>query len=84
MSHIGWILMGALAIYFLPTILAARHPNSTAIFALNLFLGWTFIGWVMAFIWAYTAPSNRESSDDRFSVDQRALRRNVNTSRRRW
>lgn len=46
-----------LAIYFLPAIIAShrRHRNKTAITVLNLFLGWTFIGWVIALVWAYTA-----------------------------
>ena len=45
-----------LALYFLPSILAAtrRHLSATAIFFLNLFLGWTFVGWVAAFVWACT------------------------------
>jgi hypothetical protein len=47
----GWILVG---LYFLPTIVAFRHRNQTAIFILNLFLGWTFIGWVLALVWACT------------------------------
>ena len=40
--------------YFLPSIIALFRgkSNSTAIFMLNLFLGWTFIGWVVALIWA--------------------------------
>ena len=42
------------AIYFVPTIIAAlkRKRNWLAIFLLNLFLGWTLIGWVVALIWA--------------------------------
>ena len=48
----GWILMVTIGIYFLPTIVAARHPNTTAILA---FLGWTFIGWVIALVWVCTA-----------------------------
>jgi hypothetical protein len=41
-------------IYFLPTILAfARNKRDTeAILLLNLFLGWTMIGWVVALVWA--------------------------------
>lgn len=41
-------------IYFLPTILAfARNKRDTAaILLLNLFLGWTMIGWVIALVWA--------------------------------
>lgn len=43
-----------LAMYFLPTIIAiARSKRDTlAIFLLNLFLGITVIGWIVALIWA--------------------------------
>jgi hypothetical protein len=45
------------AVHFLPTIIAAlRHSrNVVGIFLLNLFLGWTVIGWVVAMIWACTS-----------------------------
>lgn len=38
------------ALYFVPSIIAAtRHThNATGIFLLNLFLGWTGIGWLIA------------------------------------
>lgn len=47
-----------IALYCLPTIVAGgRHlPQTAGIAMLNLFLGWTFIGWVAALIWAITAP----------------------------
>jgi len=40
--------------YFLPTILAfARNKReTTAILVLNILLGWTVIGWVIALVWA--------------------------------
>ena len=40
--------------YFLPSIVAfARSkPDLLSIFLLNVFLGWTLIGWVVALIWA--------------------------------
>ena len=46
----------AIAIYFAPGIIAKirGHHNYNAILALNLFLGWTLLGWVIAFVWAYT------------------------------
>ncbi len=42
------------ALYFLPAIVAAvRHThNSTAVLLLNIFLGWTVIGWVVALLMA--------------------------------
>lgn len=43
--------------YMLPTIVGAarqRH-NLLAIAALNLLLGWTLIGWVVALVWALTS-----------------------------
>jgi len=52
---IGFITVGVL-VYLLPYIVAGsrRHHNRAAIFALNLFLGWTFLGWVIALVWACT------------------------------
>jgi ABC-type sugar transport system permease subunit len=40
--------------YFLPFAIAfnRRRANTGAIFALNLFLGWSLIGWVIALVWA--------------------------------
>jgi len=40
--------------YFLPTIIAAARSKHdvAAIFVLNFFLGWTFVGWIIALVWA--------------------------------
>jgi ABC-type transport system involved in cytochrome c biogenesis permease component len=54
----GLILLGLIVlVYFIPMYVAyyRGHPNAMAIFALNLLLGWTFIGWVIALVWALTA-----------------------------
>jgi len=42
------------AVYFLPWIIAyyRRHSNLLALFLLNLFLGWTILGWIAALVWA--------------------------------
>jgi len=39
-----------IALYFVPTIVAAvRHVTNTgSVIVINFFLGWTFIGWVVA------------------------------------
>lgn len=44
----------AIAVYLAPTILAVLRSkaNWLAIFLLNIFAGWTFIGWVIALVWA--------------------------------
>jgi predicted membrane protein len=49
-------------LYFFPAYTAKRrkHVNASAIFILNLFLGWTFIGWVVALVWSYTAQAKKE------------------------
>ena len=58
------VLFGALA-YFLPFIVALwrSHRQSAAIFVLNLLLGWTFIGWAVALVWAVTRPSSPKTQD---------------------
>lgn len=55
------VLIIALAIYFLPTIVAMirEHMSKGAIFALNLILGWTLAGWLFAFIWSLTGNTKR-------------------------
>ena len=54
-SGIGLIVF-IVALYFLPYLAAKRrrHSKREAIFILNLLLGWTFLGWAIALIWAYT------------------------------
>jgi hypothetical protein len=56
-------LIGA-TIYFLPWIVAhsRKHRQLNSIVVLNAFLGWTFIGWVAALVWALTSdvePKNK-------------------------
>lgn len=62
MGALGNVLLFGLAttIYFLPAIMGNGKRNATAIFALNLLLGWTLIGWVIAAVWALTKDGNRE------------------------
>jgi Superinfection immunity protein len=48
------VIIGSFAIYFLPTIVAMsrQHPAQVSILLLNLFLGWTLLGWVAALVWS--------------------------------
>jgi hypothetical protein len=43
-----------LVMYFLPSIIALARSkrDALAIFLLNLFLGWSVIGWIVALVWA--------------------------------
>ena len=50
MELILYILL--IALYFLPSIIGYNHRNSGSIIILNLLLGWTLIGWIVALIWA--------------------------------
>jgi Superinfection immunity protein len=55
----GLIIVLLLAgFYFLPAIIAGarHHHNAVAVFFLNLFLGWTLVGWVIALVWAISNP----------------------------
>ncbi len=49
-------LLICLFIYFFPTYMAfiREHKNKVPILILNMFLGWTVLGWIVALIWAFT------------------------------
>jgi hypothetical protein len=48
------ITLFSIILYFFPTYTAWRkkHNNLEAISIINIFLGWTLIGWVFALVWA--------------------------------
>lgn len=50
--------IAAPCLYLLPTYEAwkKRHPNLTAIALVNILLGWSLLGWVVAVVWAYKKP----------------------------
>ena len=63
---VGFLLMAAMAVgvilsiaaYFLPIIVAMvrGHRQTVPIALVCIFLGWTFLGWVVALIWSFTNP----------------------------
>jgi hypothetical protein len=57
-----WWVIGFL--YFLPSLeaLFKRKRNTAAIVALNLLLGWTFVGWVAALVWSLTKDAPQASA----------------------
>lgn len=60
----GFGLCIIFCIYFIPSINASmnKHRNKDAITALNLLLGWTFIGWVAALVWSYSAQKAKATA----------------------
>jgi hypothetical protein len=58
------IVMGILFVpYFIPSIIARKKVNFTGILLLNIFLGWTLLGWVIALIWAISDKTPEEIAD---------------------
>ena len=51
------LLLGSFIFYFAPAMIASyrNHKNGGAIMVVNLFFGWTFVGWVAALAWAFTS-----------------------------
>jgi T4 superinfection immunity protein len=51
----GFLLI-VLCLYLLPTVVAIRraHHQLAAILIVDVFLGWTFVGWVVALAMAFT------------------------------
>jgi hypothetical protein len=61
----GWSILTlpfallGLALYFLPTIIAAarRAKNLVVILLVNIFAGWTGVGWIVALVWSLVDAS---------------------------
>jgi hypothetical protein len=54
----------ALALYFLPAIVGRHKRNARAILVLNLLAGWTFVGWVIAMVWACTVDAEKQAKSE--------------------
>lgn len=62
-SYMEVLLLFAFILYFLPFIVAAnRNRQPGAIFILNLLLGWTLVGWVVALVWACTSEQEHTTT----------------------
>jgi hypothetical protein len=50
-----FLLVVCIGLYFLPSFIAGvrdKAHGTGGVVLLNIFLGWTLIGWLVAFIWA--------------------------------
>jgi hypothetical protein len=62
----GLALLAMLGVlYFLPAIIARSrgHMSASAIFALNLLLGWTALGWIAAIVWSLNSNTRGQFSN---------------------
>ena len=50
------LVLIVILLYFIPSFGAAsrNHRNKAAIIVLNIFLGWSVIGWIAALVWSFT------------------------------
>lgn len=51
------VLLVAGLLYFLPTLIAAKrnHRNLASIAIVNVFLGWSLLGWIVALAWSFSS-----------------------------
>lgn len=58
-----FVVIFGLFIYFIPSIIALskKKSNAVAIIVLNIFLGWSLLGWVIALVWALTADQQAQT-----------------------
>lgn len=56
------MLFISLAVYCIPIIVAfvRKHNNIIAISILTIFLGWSFLGWLGALLWALNSDVSEE------------------------
>lgn len=59
-------------VYFIPTAIAVKrkHPNRFGIVIVNIFLGWSLIGWVVALVWAVTDSKSKPSTNKYDDLDK--------------
>lgn len=65
-GFVGVVMLGVLvALYFVPSIVANNrgHRNKGSIVATNILLGWTFVGWCVALIWALSANAEKPTDE---------------------
>jgi hypothetical protein len=70
------IVLGII-IYLIPSIIGHNKKHYVGIYVFNIFLGWTFLGWVIALVWAFTSPKKQEEWIN--TCDKCGLQKGFNT-----
>lgn len=68
-----WLFALLIGVYFIPTIVATQRNvlNKWSVAVINLFLGWTLLGWVVALAMALrTATEPKEAQGMPLTRDQ--------------
>lgn len=57
------LMLVGVAIYIIPTIiaLARRHSQKVPIILVNILLGWTLVGWIVALVWSLVNDQPRNN-----------------------
>lgn len=57
------VIVLCIAVYFIPTVIAfmKQRTNKVSILLVNIFFGWSFIGWFIALIWAVNTDPSKNS-----------------------
>ena len=58
-TELAILIIPLLILYLIPSIIAfsRNSPNKIGVLILNLFLGFTVIGWLIALIWSFSSNS---------------------------
>lgn len=82
-------LLGALillSVYFAPTLVACVRgkKNIKFIFLINHFLGWTLVGWAVAFLWAFFRDREEIAQEVKEVFQQEGIRKNFRSLKSPW
>jgi uncharacterized membrane protein len=62
-TFLGILWLIGILLYFVPSVIAfkRKHKNFIPILLVNIFFGWTFIGWVIALVWSFSHQNKKET-----------------------
>ena len=61
----GFALLTIISLYILPTSIAARRElacGTFLVFAVNILIGWTVIGWLVCLLWAALGQTKAQAA----------------------